>query len=209
MHPRGPLADPGQAGPIRHASASSADRYQDEPGLTGPPPVKGRAGGLSPSPNDDNRSNECRSLPIAGQRTGTGEHPQGHRPGAGSRVGAIELDVQQADGELWVFHDRRLERCTDGHGVLSHQSRDYLASLDAGDGERIPTLWQVMSLDCGALRAAYRAQGCRHRRAGGRPDPAGRGGAWLHPGALGRLLLPSSRADTLPRCCGRRSELAP
>lgn len=64
-------------------------------------------------------------------------------------VGAIELDVQQADGELWVFHDRRLERCTDGHGVLSHQSRDYLASLDAGQGERIPTLWQVMALVAG------------------------------------------------------------
>lgn len=62
---------------------------------------------------------------------------------------AIEIDVQQADGELWVFHDRRLERCTDGHGVLSHQSRDYLASLDAGDGERIPTLWQVMTLVAG------------------------------------------------------------
>jgi hypothetical protein len=47
---------------------------------------------------------------------------------------AIELDVQWADGELWVFHDRRLERCTNGQGVLTGQSRDYLASLDAGDG---------------------------------------------------------------------------
>lgn len=61
-------------------------------------------------------------------------------------AGAIELDVQQADGELWVFHDRRLERCTDGHGVLTRQSRAYLESLDAGQGERIPTLWQVMTL---------------------------------------------------------------
>lgn len=61
-------------------------------------------------------------------------------------AGAIELDVQQADGELWVFHDRRLERCTDGHGVLTRQSRAYLESLDAGQGERIPTLWQVMAL---------------------------------------------------------------
>lgn len=59
-------------------------------------------------------------------------------------VSAIELDVQQADGVLWVFHDRRLERCTNGEGVLVRQSRDYLASLDAGNGEHIPTLWQVM-----------------------------------------------------------------
>ncbi|MFM4899633.1 glycerophosphodiester phosphodiesterase [Aeromonas hydrophila] len=59
-------------------------------------------------------------------------------------AGAIEIDVQLADGELWVFHDRRLERCTDGDGVLTAQSRAYLASLDAGEGEGIPTLWQVM-----------------------------------------------------------------
>ncbi|MNH19997.1 Glycerophosphoryl diester phosphodiesterase [compost metagenome] len=57
--------------------------------------------------------------------------------------------MQQADGELWVFHDRRLERCTDGHGVLTQQTRAYLATLDAGEGERIPTLWQVMTLIAG------------------------------------------------------------
>jgi glycerophosphoryl diester phosphodiesterase len=33
--------------------------------------------------------------------------------------------------------------------VLTEQSRDYLASLNAGNGERIPTLWQVMSLIAG------------------------------------------------------------
>ncbi|MGY3857307.1 glycerophosphodiester phosphodiesterase [Aeromonas intestinalis] len=64
-------------------------------------------------------------------------------------AGAIELDVQWADGELWVFHDRRLERCTDGHGVLTEQSTAYLMNLDAGQGESIPTLWQVMTLIAG------------------------------------------------------------
>ncbi|WP_323882544.1 glycerophosphodiester phosphodiesterase [Aeromonas hydrophila] len=64
-------------------------------------------------------------------------------------AGAIEIDVQLADGELWVFHDRRLERCTDGGGVLTAQSRAYLASLDAGEGEGIPTLWQVMEAIAG------------------------------------------------------------
>ncbi|HDZ8829065.1 TPA: glycerophosphodiester phosphodiesterase [Aeromonas dhakensis] len=64
-------------------------------------------------------------------------------------AGAIEIDVQQADGELWVFHDRRLERCTDGRGVLTAQSRTYLASLNAGEGEGIPTLWQVMEAIAG------------------------------------------------------------
>lgn len=64
-------------------------------------------------------------------------------------AGAIEIDVQLADGELWVFHDRRLERCTDGDGVLTAQSRAYLASLNAGEGEGIPTLWQVMEAIAG------------------------------------------------------------
>ncbi|MCP3323413.1 glycerophosphodiester phosphodiesterase [Aeromonas hydrophila] len=64
-------------------------------------------------------------------------------------AGAIEIDVQLADGELWVFHDRRLERCTDGSGVLTAQSRAYLASLNAGEGEGIPTLWQVMEAIAG------------------------------------------------------------
>ena len=44
---------------------------------------------------------------------------------------AIEIDVQAADGELWVFHDRRLERCTNGKGILTEQSRSYLEQLDA------------------------------------------------------------------------------
>ncbi|WP_042013835.1 glycerophosphodiester phosphodiesterase [Aeromonas fluvialis] len=62
---------------------------------------------------------------------------------------AIEIDVQAADGELWVFHDRRLERCTNGKGALTEQSRTYLEQLDAGEGEVIPTLWQVMELIAG------------------------------------------------------------
>ena len=62
---------------------------------------------------------------------------------------AIEIDVQAADGELWVFHDRRLERCTNGKGVLAEQARAYLEQLDAGEGESIPTLWQVMEIIAG------------------------------------------------------------
>ncbi|WP_421255646.1 glycerophosphodiester phosphodiesterase [Aeromonas sp. 600282] len=64
-------------------------------------------------------------------------------------VSAIELDVQAADDELWVFHDRRLERCTNGKGVLTEQSRAYLEQLDVGEGEVIPTLWQVMEIIAG------------------------------------------------------------
>ena len=74
---------------------------------------------------------------------------------------AIEIDVQRADGELWVFHDRRLERCTDGLGVLTAQSRAYLAGLDAGEGEPIPTLWQVMEAIAGKAELHIELKGAQ------------------------------------------------
>ncbi|HAT2715285.1 TPA: glycerophosphodiester phosphodiesterase [Aeromonas hydrophila] len=76
-------------------------------------------------------------------------------------AGAIEIDVQRADGELWVFHDRRLERCTDGSGVLTEQSRAYLAGLDAGEGEPIPTLWQVMAAIAGKAELHIELKGAQ------------------------------------------------
>ena len=55
----------------------------------------------------------------------------------------MEIDVYFVDGHLVVFHDDRLERTTDGTGYLCEQSFDYLRSLDAGNGEKIPTLEEV------------------------------------------------------------------
>ena len=55
----------------------------------------------------------------------------------------VEADVYHVDGNLVVFHDDRLERTTDGSGYLLDHDFDTLRSLDAGDGERIPTLGEV------------------------------------------------------------------
>ena len=55
----------------------------------------------------------------------------------------IEIDVYHVDGELVVIHDDRLERTTNGRGYVADQTYDYLRSLDAGKGERIPTLDEV------------------------------------------------------------------
>ena len=52
----------------------------------------------------------------------------------------IELDVYNVDGHLVVFHDSRLERTTNGTGYLLDQQFPELRALDAGNGERIPTL---------------------------------------------------------------------
>ncbi len=60
-----------------------------------------------------------------------------------------------------MFHDRRLERCTDGGGVLTAQSRAYLAHLDAGEGEGIPTLWQVMEAIAGQAELHIELKGAQ------------------------------------------------
>ncbi len=55
----------------------------------------------------------------------------------------IEIDVRLVDGELIVFHDARLERTTNGHGLVARKHFADLRALDAGEGERIPTLREV------------------------------------------------------------------
>ena len=56
----------------------------------------------------------------------------------------IELDVQLHAGQLWIFHDARLERCTNGKGWLVDHKADALRKLDAGGGQRIPFLHEVL-----------------------------------------------------------------
>jgi glycerophosphoryl diester phosphodiesterase len=56
----------------------------------------------------------------------------------------IELDVQWHAEKLWVFHDARLERCTDGTGWLVDHTAEALRKLDAGGGQKIPLLHEVL-----------------------------------------------------------------
>ena len=61
-----------------------------------------------------------------------------------SQAAAIEIDVYRNQDELLVIHDRWLQRTTDGQGCVQQVPIEDLQSLDAGDGEQIPTLWQVL-----------------------------------------------------------------
>jgi|TARA_B110001469_G_C9632169_1_gene316395 glycerophosphoryl diester phosphodiesterase len=56
----------------------------------------------------------------------------------------IELDVYVVEGELLVIHDEKLNRTTNGSGLVEAQTVEYLRSLDAGDGEKIPLLSEVI-----------------------------------------------------------------
>ncbi len=57
---------------------------------------------------------------------------------------AIEIDIHSVEGELYVYHDRRLDHKSNGTGLISEVSREYLKTLSV-DGEPIPTLWEVMT----------------------------------------------------------------
>lgn len=58
----------------------------------------------------------------------------------------IELDVYLHGDQLIVIHDRFVNRTTNGQGAIEDLSPDQLFALDAGAGEQIPTLWQVLQL---------------------------------------------------------------
>lgn len=62
------------------------------------------------------------------------------------KIDGIEIDIYEADNTLFVIHDRWLHRTTTGVGQISHHKTEYLRSLDAGLGEKIPTLDEVLSL---------------------------------------------------------------
>jgi glycerophosphoryl diester phosphodiesterase len=59
----------------------------------------------------------------------------------------IELDVHlSADQQVVVIHDNHLERTTNGSGRVEDKQLAELRQLDAGDGEPIPTLREVLEL---------------------------------------------------------------
>ncbi len=61
----------------------------------------------------------------------------------------IELDVFAVEKEIVVIHDNRLERTTNGSGEVTKRTLAYLRSLDAGQGEKIPFLWEVLDTVAG------------------------------------------------------------
>jgi glycerophosphoryl diester phosphodiesterase len=56
----------------------------------------------------------------------------------------IEVDVYSVEHELVVFHDKTLGRMTNGRGFLMRKSLAYLRSLDAGKGQKIPFLREIV-----------------------------------------------------------------
>jgi glycerophosphoryl diester phosphodiesterase len=111
----------------------------------------------------------------------------------------LELDVLLSrDGELVVMHDQTLERTTNGTGRVGDHDLAELRRLDAGQGERIPLLAEVLALAQAAevrlvieLKGADEAHSVRIAEA---LLPALAAAGWLD-----RVVVTSFHADALRR----------
>lgn len=90
-------------------------------------------------------------LAIIGHRGARGLAPENTLAGIDTAlrlgVDGVEFDVQRhPDGALFLLHDLTLDRTTNGQGLAGDHSFASLRRLDAGQGERLPTLDEALDL---------------------------------------------------------------
>jgi glycerophosphoryl diester phosphodiesterase len=90
---------------------------------------------------------------IFAHRGASGDYPENTlaaiQAALAMHVDGIEIDIYEVENELVVFHDRYLDRTTSGKGLLIEHTFDYIRTLDAGNGEKIPTLAEVLACVAG------------------------------------------------------------
>ncbi len=89
-----------------------------------------------------------------GHRGAAGHAPENTlaavRKGIALGVDFVEIDIRRtADGRLVVLHDATVNRTTDGKGRIESLYFKDLERLDAGNGEHIPTLAEVLTAATG------------------------------------------------------------
>lgn len=90
-------------------------------------------------------------MQIIGHRGASGYKPENtlasFQKAIALGVDMIELDVYSIKtGEVVVHHDKKVDRTTDGTGNISEFTLDQLRQLDAGNGQTIPLLSEVLDL---------------------------------------------------------------
>lgn len=87
---------------------------------------------------------------VFGHRGAAGHQPENTlaslRHAIALGADAVEIDVRLHDDALIVLHDSTLERTTNGRGHHKGLSLAALRALDAGHGEMIPLLEEVIAL---------------------------------------------------------------
>ena len=93
---------------------------------------------------------------VIGHAAAAGEAPAntlaGVRASLDAGADAMEIDVQiSADGVPVLMHDLTVDRTTNATGAVRELTLAALRSADAGSGEPVPTLDEVLSLVAGRL----------------------------------------------------------
>lgn len=115
-----------------------------------------------------------------------------------SGADVIEADVRlSADGEPLILHDATVDRTTNGTGLLADLTADAASELDAGDGERIPALAELLALAVGRVRLSLDLREVEAADA-----------AVASVQAAG-MVETVSFASLIPEACDRVSELSP
>ena len=88
---------------------------------------------------------------IIGHRGAAGYEPENTiksiLKGIECGASAIEVDVRRTkDGIMVLMHDETVDRTTNGEGKVSELTLAEIKCLDAGKGERVPTLFEVFEL---------------------------------------------------------------
>jgi glycerophosphoryl diester phosphodiesterase len=87
---------------------------------------------------------------VVGHRGAAGVLPEntlkGFRYAIDLGVDQIECDVHRTrDDRLVVIHDDTVDRTTNGHGAIREMNFAAIRALDAGQGEQVPTLDEVLA----------------------------------------------------------------
>ncbi|MEZ5596940.1 MAG: glycerophosphodiester phosphodiesterase family protein [Pseudomonadales bacterium] len=89
-----------------------------------------------------------REFIVIGHRGAAGLLPENTLPSfalaATHGADAVELDVYAVEGSLVVIHDELVDRTTNGRGAVMEFSLAGLRMLDAGNGEPVPLLDEVL-----------------------------------------------------------------
>lgn len=93
---------------------------------------------------------------VVGHRGAAGVLPEntlkGFEYAIGLGVTYVECDVHlTSDKHLVVMHDATVDRTTNGTGAIGELSFETMRNLDAGDGEQVPTLDEVLSVTKGKV----------------------------------------------------------
>jgi len=95
-------------------------------------------------------------IKVTGHRGAAGLEPENTlrsiRRAIDLGVDRVEIDVRVTrDGRLVVIHDETVDRTTNGHGYVNELTLDEIRKLNAGKGEKVPTLEEVLEITKGKV----------------------------------------------------------